>query len=40
MERGSNNKRGETNEEIDVNHHGNWNASWTGGLWITDSNCH
>jgi hypothetical protein len=32
MERGSNNKTGETNEKIDLNHHGNGNANWTGGL--------
>ena len=40
MEKGSNNNKGETNEKIDLNHHGNGNANWTGGLWITDSNRH
>ena len=36
----SNNKTGETNEKSDLNYHGNGNANWAGGLWITDSNRH
>ena len=40
MEKGLINNKGETNEKIDLNHYGNGNANWTGGLWITDSNRH
>jgi hypothetical protein len=32
MEKGLINNKGKTNEKIDLNHHGNGNANWTGGL--------